>query len=136
MDNKVSYASIDDYISHCPQDVQDILQRIRSVIREAAPDAKEKIGYQMPGFALDGSLVYFAAFKKHIGFFPTGSDLGALKEEVAPYRSGKGTLQFPLGKPIPYELIGKITRLRVEQNREKAAAKAAAVSTKKKSAKL
>ncbi len=132
MDHKATFTSIDEYISHCPQDVQSVLQRIRNVIREAAPGATEKISYGMPAFALHGNLVYFAAFNKHIGFYPGSSGgLGVLHDEAMPYMSGKGTLQFPYGKPIPYELIRKITLYRAEQNREKAKAKATAKAVKK-----
>ena len=108
-------ATIDAYISQFPEDVQQILQKIRAVIHETAPEATEKISYQMPTFFLGGNLIHFAAFKKHIGVFPAGSELGALKEEVAPYRTSKGTLQFPLDKPIPYELIGRVTQQRVAE---------------------
>jgi len=132
MDNKTAFASIDEYISHFPQDIQSLLQRIRTVIREAAPEATEKISYGMPAFALHGNLVYFSAFNKHIGFYPGSSGgLGAHHDEAMRYMSGKGTLQFPYGKPIPYELIRKITIFRAEQNREKAKAKAAAKAARK-----
>lgn len=108
-------ATIDAYIALFPEDVQQILQKIRAVIHESAPQATEKISYQMPTFYLGGNLIHFAAFKKHIGVFPSGSELGSLKEEVAPYRTSKGTLQFPLDKPIPYELIGRVTQQRVAE---------------------
>lgn len=108
-------ATIDTYIALFPEDVQQILQKIRAVIRAAAPEATEKISYQMPTFYLGGNLIHFAAFKKHVSVFPSGSELGVLKEEVAPYRTSKGTLQFPLDKPIPYELIGRVTQQRVAE---------------------
>ncbi|MFD0672171.1 iron chaperone [Cohnella sp. GCM10027633] len=117
----IPYSSIDDYISRFTPEVQDILQSIRRLIREAAPEATERIAYDMPGFALHGSLVYFAAFKKHIGFYPASSGLSdELVAEVAPYRSGRGTLQFPYGKPIPYDMLRRIVAFRAAQNKESA----------------
>ncbi|MFC5530953.1 iron chaperone [Cohnella yongneupensis] len=127
--NKPEFTSTDEYIATFSPDVQHILQRVREAIKEAAPDATEKISYQMPAFALHGNLVYFAAYKNHIGFYPASTGLNAFQEEIAPYRSGKGTLQFPIAQPIPFDLIKKIVSYRVAQNIEKAAAKA---KTKKK----
>ncbi len=115
--------SIDEYIAGFPADVQQILQQIRQTIREAAPGAQEAISYQMPTFKLHGNLVHFAAFKQHIGFYPTPSGIDAFKDELAPYASSKGAVQFPLGKPFPYELISRIVAYRVEENLAKAAAK-------------
>lgn len=108
-------ATIDEYIAQFPQDIQQILQQVRAVIHAAVPEATEKISYQMPTFYLGGNLIHFAAFKQHIGVYPSGSELGALKEAVAPYRTSKGTLQFPLSEPIPYELIGRVTRARAAE---------------------
>lgn len=107
--------TIDEYIAQFPEDIQQILQQVRAVIHAAAPQASEKISYGMPTFFLGGNLIHFAAFKSHIGVYPSGSELGALKEAVAPYRTSKGTLQFPLGEPIPYELIGRVTLQRVAE---------------------
>ncbi|MFC5406055.1 iron chaperone [Cohnella soli] len=121
--NKGDFTSIDEYILCCPSDVQERLQAIRETIKEAAPEAKEKISYQMPAFEYYGSLVYFAAFKKHIGFYPVTSGINAFKEEVERYQTGKGTLQFPLDQPIPLELISKITKFRAAENAEKAASR-------------
>jgi uncharacterized protein YdhG (YjbR/CyaY superfamily) len=115
--------SIDEYIAAFPQDIQQILQKIRSIVHEIAPDAKEKISYGMPAFTLDGNLVYFAAFQHHIGFYPTPSGTDAFQKELTPYKHAKGSIQFPLDKPIPYDLIRQITEFRVKETREKAATK-------------
>jgi uncharacterized protein YdhG (YjbR/CyaY superfamily) len=115
-ENRISFKTIDEYIVQFPIEVQEILKAIRKVIKEAAPDAKEKISYQMPAFVLHGTLVYFAAFKNHIGFFPTSSGINAFKQELSEYKGGKGSVQFPLDKPIPYELISKIVTFRVAEN--------------------
>ncbi|MCM3630794.1 DUF1801 domain-containing protein [Paenibacillus glycanilyticus] len=117
--NKTTYQTIDEYIADFPPDLQAILTKIREVIREAAPDAKEKISYQMPAFELNGNLVYYAAFKKHIGFYPTAGGIAAFHEELSGYKGAKGSVQFPLNKPIPYELIKRITEYRAAENREK-----------------
>ncbi len=115
---------IDDYIAKFPSDVQAILKEIRTTIRKAAPDAQETISYHIPAFMLHGQLVYFAAFKKHIGFYPpvTGGDQ-QFKKAIAVYAGPKGNLQFPLDEPIPYALIAKIVKLRVKENSAKARAK-------------
>jgi uncharacterized protein YdhG (YjbR/CyaY superfamily) len=115
--------TIDEYIAGFPPEVQVILERIRTTIREAAPGAEETISYQMPTFKLKGNLVYFAAFKKHIGFYPTGAGIEQFKSELTLYEGSKGTARFPLDKPIPLDLIDKIVRFRVAQNLEKAEAK-------------
>jgi uncharacterized protein YdhG (YjbR/CyaY superfamily) len=118
MDKKQS-KTIDEYIKSFPPDVQDILQKIRQTIRTAAPGAEETISYQIPAFKQNGVLVYFAAFKEHIGFFPTSSGINAFKKELAPYKTSKGTVQFPIEKPIPYDLVKKIVMFRVKENLEK-----------------
>jgi uncharacterized protein YdhG (YjbR/CyaY superfamily) len=115
--------TIDEYIAGFPPDVQAILQKIRTAIRKAAPGAEEAIKYQMPTFILHGNLVHFAAFKNHIGFYPVPTGIEAFKKELSVYPSGKGSVQFPLDKPIPYGLIGKIVKFRVKENLAKAAAK-------------
>jgi len=112
--------SIDDYILNCQLDVQEKLQNLRKVIKEAAPEALEKISWQMPTFVLNGNLVFFAAFKKHIGFYPLPSAIEAFKYELSEYKSSKGSVQFPLDKPIPYELISEIVKFRVAENMEQA----------------
>lgn len=117
--SKITYESIDHYISTFPTDIQEVLESIRAVIQEAAPEATEKISYQMPTFVLRGNLVHFAAFKHHIGFYPTPSGIVEFQKELAPYKTAKGSIQFPLGKPMPYELISKIVKFRVAENIEK-----------------
>lgn len=113
------FNTIDEYISQFPEDVQIILQQIRTAIKEAAPDATEKISYQMPTFYLKGNLVHFAAFKSHIGFYPIPSAIEEFKEELSLYKSGKGSVQFPLDKPMPFDLIRRIVLFRVKENLEK-----------------
>ena len=112
-------ATIDEYIARYPQDVQLSLGKIRAVIHEAAPEAVERISYQMPCFYQNGNLVWFGAHTNHIGFYPTGSGVEAFKDELAAYRWAKGTLRFPLDEPIPYELISKIVKFRVAENLKK-----------------
>jgi uncharacterized protein YdhG (YjbR/CyaY superfamily) len=121
--NKTTFQSTDEYISQFPPEIQDILQTIRRVIKESAPDAKEKISYQMPTFDLHGNLVHFAAFKKHIGFYPSASGIAAFQQELSVYKGAKGSVQFPIDKPLPYDLIRKIVEFRVAQNIEKAQSK-------------
>ena len=115
--------SIDEYIKRYPKDIQAILQKIRGTIKSAAPDAKEAISYQMPTFKLGGNLVHFAAFARHISFFPTSSGIAKFKEELEGYETAKGTVRFPIGKAIPYGLISRITKFRVKEVREKIKAK-------------
>ena len=114
---------INSYISHFPADVQAILQKVRATISSAAPDAKEVISYMMPAFKQHGILVYFAAWKKHIGLYPPITGEKVVEKAVARYAGPKGNLQFPLDEPIPYDLIERIVKLRVEQDSAKAAAK-------------
>jgi uncharacterized protein YdhG (YjbR/CyaY superfamily) len=116
-------ASIDDYIGGFPPDVQSILERIRATVRQAAPEAKETISYAIPCFNLNGALVYFAAFRHHVGFYPPVKGDAGLEKAVSKYAGEKGNLRFPLDQPIPYALIARIVRLRVKQNQLKAAAK-------------
>jgi len=114
---------IDGYFSKFPADVQAILEQVRATIRRAAPDAKEIISYQMPAFKQHGILVYFAAWKQHVGMYPPITGDKALEKAVAPYAGPKGNLQFPLDEPMPLDLIERIVKLRVKQDSEKAAAK-------------
>ena len=110
-------ATIDEYIDMFPQDVQEILNEMRETIQMAAPTAKEAISYTIPTFKLNGNLVHFAAFKNHIGFYPGGiSAIQAYKDELVSYKQGRGSIQFPLNKPIPFELVKKIVKFRVKQN--------------------
>jgi uncharacterized protein YdhG (YjbR/CyaY superfamily) len=115
--------TIDEYIAGYPRDVQDILQEIRSIVRSAVPEAQEAIKYQIPTFVLNENLVHFAAFQKHIGFYPTPSGIQEFKDELAAYDSAKGSVQFPLDRPIPYTLIKKIAQFRAKEARERIAAK-------------
>jgi uncharacterized protein YdhG (YjbR/CyaY superfamily) len=108
--------SIDEYIAAYPKDVRKILEELRTTIRKAVPEAEEKISYQMPAFAIKGILVYFAAFKNHIGFYPTSSGIKRFKTELEEYKSGKGSVQFPIDNPLPLSLITKIVRFRAEEN--------------------
>ncbi len=112
-------SAIDQYISAFPTAVQDTLQRIRATIREAVPEAQETIKYRMPTFVLHENLVHFAAFKKHIGFYPTPSGIRHFKRELTPYDTSKGAVQFPHDKPIPYTLIKKITVFRAKEARNR-----------------
>ncbi len=114
---------IDSYISKFPADVQVILEKVREAIRHAAPEATETISYMMPAFRQHGILVYFAAWEKHIGMYPPISGNKTLEKAIARYAGPKGNLQFPLDKPIPYDLIERIVKLRVKQDAAKAAAK-------------
>ena len=115
--------NIDEYITNFPPDVQAILEQIRALIHEIAPEAEEAMSYGMPTFKLKGNLVHFAAYKKHIGFYPTPTGIEQFAEKLAPYASGKGSAQFPLDQPIPYDLIREITLFRVQENLAKASAK-------------
>jgi len=117
--NKVGFVSIDQYIGTFPEETQKILRKLRATIKAAAPDAEEKISYQMPTFALNGYLVHFAAFKNNIGFYPTPSGTQAFKRELSIYEGAKGSVKFPIEKPLPLELIRKIVKFRVAENLKK-----------------
>lgn len=121
--NKPEIASVDAYIAQFAPDIQTILQSIRQVVREAAPEATEKISYQMPTLYLHGNLVHFAAFKNHIGFYPAPQGIEAFQQELAGYKGAKGSVQFPLNQPMPYDLIRRMTAYRAEENKAKAQAK-------------
>jgi uncharacterized protein YdhG (YjbR/CyaY superfamily) len=117
MDKKKSAPqTIDEYIAAQPKNIQTILEQLRKAIKEAAPDAQETISYQMPAFKQDQVLVWFAAFKKHIGFYPTAKTIESFKEQLAPYQTSKGTVRFPLEKPIPLKLVKDMVRFRVKEN--------------------
>jgi uncharacterized protein YdhG (YjbR/CyaY superfamily) len=113
--------TIDEYIAGFPHDIQEILKKIRMAIRKAAPDAEETIKYQIPTFTLKGNLVHFAAFKKHIGFYPAPTGIEKFKNELSGYEGAKGSVKFPLDKPIPFDLISKIVKFRVRENLDRAA---------------
>jgi len=115
--------NIDDYIAGFPGDVQDILNKVRATIRAAAPDAEEAIKYQIPTFVLNENLVHFAAYKNHIGFYPTPSGIEAFKQELSRYKSAKGSVQFPITEPMPLGLIDKIVRFRVKEAKTKPVAR-------------
>lgn len=111
--------TIDAFIKEFPKDVQKLLSQVRTTIRDAAPDAEETISYAIPTFKLKGNLVHFAAYKNHIGFYPGSTGITAFKKELSDYQSAKGSVQFPLDKPLPLDLISKIVRYRVQENLEK-----------------
>jgi uncharacterized protein YdhG (YjbR/CyaY superfamily) len=115
--------NIDEYISIFPADVRAKLETMRSTIRKAAPKAEEAISYMIPTFRLHGNLVHFAGYKNHIGFYPGAAGIEAFQKELKGYETSKGTVQFPLDKPLPLKLVTAITKFRVIQNAEKAAAK-------------
>jgi uncharacterized protein YdhG (YjbR/CyaY superfamily) len=117
--NHEKLENIDEYISGFPENVQRILEKMRAVIKDAAPEALETISYQMPAFKLHGILVYFATHKNHIGFYPTASPIVAFKEALTPYKKSKGAVQFPLDKPVPFDMVKKIVEFRVKENKER-----------------
>ena len=115
--------SIDEYIERQPKEVRQILSRLRKTIRAAAPKAEETISYQIPTFRYHGNLVHFAAWKTHVGFYPTSSGIREFAPELESYKLSRGTVQFPLDRPIPHDLISRIVRFRVKENRARAEAK-------------
>jgi uncharacterized protein YdhG (YjbR/CyaY superfamily) len=115
--------TIDDYIAGFPGDVQAILQQIRAIVREEAPGAAETINYGIPTFTLQGNLVHFAAFKRHIGFYPTPTGIEKFKDELSIYTMAKGSVQFPLDQPMPFDLMRRMVAFRVVENLEKAEAR-------------
>lgn len=116
---KKAAADIDEYIAGFPSDVQKILQRIRKTIQKAAPGAEEAISYAIPTFKLNGNLVHFAGYKNHVSLYPAPRGAAEFKKELAQYEGGKGTVQFPLGQPVPYDLVTRIVKYRIKQNDEK-----------------
>jgi uncharacterized protein YdhG (YjbR/CyaY superfamily) len=119
MEPKKGFKTIDEYIAAFPKNIQSILQELRQVIKSCAPEAQEAISYQIPTFKLNGNLVHFAAFKNHIGFYPTSSAIRAFKEKLAKYEISKGTVRFPINEPIPFELVKEMVRFRVKENLRK-----------------
>ena len=111
---------VDSYISGYPPTVQKMLKQLRAAVRKAAPKAEESISYMMPAYKLNGPLVYFGAYEKHIGFYPTGSGIAAFQKEIASYKSSKGAIQFPLDQPLPLALVEKIVKFKVKENLKKA----------------
>ena len=118
-----SYTTIDEYIATCPKEVQLKLQELRKIIKAAAPEAEEKISYQMPAFFQDGPLVYFGASKNHIGFYPTGIGVEAFKDELSGYVTTKGSIHLLMDKPLPNDLIQRIVRFKISENLKKAEVK-------------
>ena len=116
MEKRLGYTSIEEYIMSFPEHVQKKLVELRTLIRRMAPDAQEKISYQMPTFYLNGNLVHFAAYAKHIGFYPTPSGIAKFKRELTRYKNAKGSVQFPLEESLPTELIRRIVKYRVQEN--------------------
>jgi len=112
--------SVDEYIERFPTEIQVILQGLRHTIMKAAPEAEEIISYQIPAFRLNGNLVYFAAFKNHIGFYPTASGIRAFEKELSQFDGSTGTVRFPIGKPLPLPLVSRIVKFRVKENLTKA----------------
>ena len=117
--------TIDEYIADFPRDVQPLLEKVRTAIRKAAPDATEAISYQMPTFKLHGNMIHFAGYNHHIGLYPGSRPVEEFRDELSKYKTSKGTIQLPLDKPIPVGLIGRITKFCVKRNIERAAAKSA-----------
>ena len=115
--------SIDEFISGFPENVQEVLEQFRQTIKEAAPQAEEKMAYGIPTFFQSGNLVHFSAYEKHIGFYPAPSGIEAFKKELSTYKTAKGSVQFPLSEPLPIDLIKKIVKFRVKENLEKAKTK-------------
>ena len=116
---KTQFMTIDDYISKFPKKIQEILEKLRQTIKNSAPKAEETINYQIPTFKLNGNLLHFAAYKNHIGFYPTSLAIIKFKDELSLYESAKGSVKFPINKPIPYDLVRKIVEFRVKENLNK-----------------
>ena len=120
METGIKFTSVDQYMASVPGHTLQLAEDLRDIIRQAAPKAEEVISYNMPAYKLHGILVYFAAYEKHIGFYPTGSAIVAFKDELAKYKTSKGTIQFPLDKPIPKTLVKNMVKFRMQENMEKA----------------
>lgn len=118
---RTTSSTIDEYIAGHPREVQQILKKVRATIRKAAPAAQETIKYSIPTFTLEGNLVHFAAFKNHIGFYPTPSGIAEFKRELSAYTGARGSVQFPLNQPMPYALIARMVKFRVKENLARAA---------------
>lgn len=119
MPSRSTATSIDEYIAEFPPETREVLEQMRALIKVSAPGATETISYAIPTFDLNGHLVHFAGFAKHVGFYPTGSGVEAFKDELEPYKSGKGSVQFPLGRPLPVDLIRRIVAFRVAESGRK-----------------
>jgi uncharacterized protein YdhG (YjbR/CyaY superfamily) len=119
MNKRKQFETIDEYIATYPINIQTLLETLRKAIRLSAPGAEETISYQIPTFRLNGNLVHFAAYKSHIGFYPTSSAVKAFKKELSPFETSKGTVRFPLNKSIPLALVKRIVKFRVKENQQK-----------------
>ena len=128
-------ATIDEYVADFPKNIQEVLEKLRATIRKAAPGAEETINYAIPTFTLNGNLVHFAAFKNHIGFYPAPSGIEAFKKELSVYEGAKGSIKFPIDKPLPLALITKIVKFRAKENTDRTIAKKNKQSVAKKSSK-
>ena len=123
METGIKYKTVEEYFSTLSANTHSILKGVRETIKKAAPEAVEVISYNMPAFKLHGVLVYYAAHEKYIGFYPTSSPIEVFKSELLLYKWSKGAIQFPIGEPVPFDLISKIVKFRVQQDQEKAAKK-------------
>ena len=119
METKITFNTVDEYIATFPKDVKEILDNLRKVIKETAPEAQEAISYNMPGYKLNGMLLWFAAAKNHIGLYPTASPILFFKEALKEYKTSKGAIQFPINKPIPLDLVREIIKFKVDENTSK-----------------
>jgi uncharacterized protein YdhG (YjbR/CyaY superfamily) len=120
METGIKFKTVDEYFSTFPESTVNILEQVRKTIKKAAPEAKEVISYNMPAFKMNGVLVYYAAYKGHIGFYPTSTPIEVFKNELTPYKYSKGAIQFPINQPMPFDLIGRIVKFRVQADMEKA----------------
>ena len=120
METGIKFKTVDEYFSTFPASTINILAQVRNTIKKAAPEAKEVISYNMPAFKMNGVLVYYAAYKQHIGFYPTATPIEVFKNELASYKFSKGAIQFPIDQPMPFDLINKIVKFRVQADIEKA----------------
>ena len=123
MDSSTKFKTVDEYISTVPKKAQSVLQKLRKTIKKAAPDAEELISYNMPAFKQEGMLVYYAAWKEHVGFYPASPGMSVFDKELSGYERSKGTIKFPLSEELPLDLITEIVKFRVLENKEKKLAK-------------
>jgi uncharacterized protein YdhG (YjbR/CyaY superfamily) len=121
--SNTKHKTVDEYLSAIPARAKGILEKLRKTIKQAAPQAEELISYNMPAFKLNGMLVYYAAYKDHIGFYPTPSGIEAFKKELSDYEGAKGSIRFPINRPVPFDLISRIVKFRVRENLQKAEGK-------------
>lgn len=121
--NTIKYQNVDEYIVHFPTNIQQVLQQLRAIIKNTAPSSEELISYNMPAYKQNGVLVYFAAHKKHIGFYPTALPIKVFEKELTTYKCSKGAIQLPIDKPLPSELIAKIVKFKIEENAQKVKSK-------------